>query len=100
MIGPVAMPTPVVAPHSPIAAARSRWPVKTLVSSDNVAGNIIAAPSPITARAPISAGAETANEPARLAAPKTPRPASSIPLRPSRSDVLPATSTRAAKTRL
>ena len=54
MIGPVAIPTPVVAPHRPIAAARSRRAVKTLVSSDKVAGNIIAAPSPIIALAPVS----------------------------------------------
>jgi hypothetical protein len=74
--------------------------VNTLVSSDSVDGNIIAAPSPMIARAAISSPVEAANEPARLAAPNTLRPASSTPLRPSRSDKLPATSTSAANTRL
>ena len=53
-IGPSAIPTPALAPHKPMAMARSRRSVNTLVSSDSVAGNIIAAPSPITARAAIS----------------------------------------------
>src|SRR6516162_11549581 len=48
-IGPSATPTPALAPHTPIASVRARRSVKTLVSSDRVAGNIIAAPSPITA---------------------------------------------------
>src|SRR5437773_1934380 len=48
-IGPSAIPTPALAPHTPMASARSRRAVNTLVSSDSVDGNIIAAPSPITA---------------------------------------------------
>lgn len=54
----------------------------------------------ITARAAISWSAEAASEPARLAAPSTPRPAGGMPLRLRRSDGLPATSTSAATTRL
>jgi hypothetical protein len=100
MIGPSAIPTPALAPHRPIASARSRRPANTLVSSERVAGNIIAAPSPITARAAISSSAEVANDPARLEAPNTARPASSMPLRPSRSDRLPAARMSAANTRL
>jgi hypothetical protein len=54
----------------------------------------------VTARAAISGSAEATSEPARLAAPSTPRPAGSVPLRPRRSDGLRATSTSAAKARL
>ena len=53
-IGPSAMATPATAPHRPIARARSRRSVKTLVSSESVAGNVIAAPRPMTALAAIS----------------------------------------------
>src|SRR6266536_18303 len=49
MIGPNAIPTPVVAPHSPIARARSALRVKMLEMIDRVAGKISAAPRPITA---------------------------------------------------
>ena len=53
-IGPMAMPTPVVAPHSPMALARSPRSVKTLTSNESVDGNMSAAPSPMTARAAMS----------------------------------------------
>ena len=53
-IGPSAIAAPVIAPQRPIASARSRRSVNTLVSSERVAGNTIAAPTPITARAAIS----------------------------------------------
>ena len=99
-IGPSAIAAPVVAPHKPIARARSPRSVNTLVSSDSVEGNTIAAPTPITARAAISAPALFINPPARLATPKTDRPASSIPLRPNRSDRLPKASTDPANSRL
>ena len=94
------MATPETAPHNPIARARSRRPVNTLEISASVAGNVIAAPSPITARAAISCAAVVVNPPARLAPPITASPASSIPLRPNRSDKLPKVSSSAAKTRL
>ena len=99
-IGPSAMAIPALAPHRPMARARSARPVKTLVISESVAGKIIAAPSPITDRDGDElrgAGGEAA---ATLATPKTASPASSIPLRPIRSDRLPEVSSRAAKTRL
>src|SRR6185437_6431375 len=99
-IGPSAMATPATAPHRPIARARSRRSVKTLVSRESVAGKAIAAPRPITARAAISQPALVVNPPARLAAPTTARPASSMPLRPKRSDRLPKVRISAAKTRL
>ena len=99
-IGPSAMATPAIAPHRPIARARSRRSVKTLVSSESVAGNVMAAPRPITALAAMSCDALVVKPPARLAAPTTASPASSMPLRPNRSDRLPEVSSSAAKTRL
>src|SRR5215472_16690967 len=74
-IGPSAIPTPALAPHSPMASARWRRSVNTLVSSDSAEGNIIAAPSPITARAAVSWPDDVANDPAQLEAPNTARPA-------------------------
>ncbi len=66
-IGPSAIAAPVIAPHSPIASARSRRSVNTFVSSDSVEGNTIAAPTPITARAAISWPERSVSPPARLA---------------------------------
>jgi hypothetical protein len=99
-IGPTAMPTPVVAPQSPIARARSLRSVKTFVRSDSVAGKINAAPMPMTARAAISSPGELPSPPARLASPNTQRPVSRTPLRPTRSPRLPAARTSAANARL
>jgi hypothetical protein len=83
-----------------MARARSRRSVKTLEISDSVAGKVIAAPSPITARAAISCPGLVVKPPIRLAVPTTASPASSMPLRPNRSDRLPKVSSSAAKTRL
>ena len=54
----------------------------------------MAAPSPITDRAAINSAGLVVKPPARLGAPKVASPASSIPLRPSRSDRLPNVSQR------
>src|SRR4051795_7032184 len=99
-IGPSAIAAPVLAPHRPIASARSRRSVNTCVSSDSVAGKTIAAPTPMTARAAISWPGLLVNPPARLARPKTARPTSSMPLRPNLSERLPKASTDAANSRL
>ena len=99
-IGPIAMATPATAPHSPMARARSLRSVKTLEISDSVAGNVIAAPSPITDLAAMSCAGPDVKPPARLAVPNTASPASSMPLRPNRSDRLPQVSSSAANTRL
>ena len=99
-IGPSAIAIPAVAPHNPIARARSARPVKTFEIKDRVAGKTIAAPRPITQRTAISWPGVVVRPPTALAVPKTPRPASSIPFRPSRSDRLPDASSRAANTRL
>ena len=48
--GPSATPRPAVAAQMPIAVARSRASVKTLISSESVAGMMNAAPAPMTAR--------------------------------------------------
>ena len=99
-IGPVATPTPAVAPHSPMACARSLRSVKTFASNDRVDGKIPAAPMPIRARAAISSWGVLQKEPARLPAANTPNPASRTPLRPMRSLRLPAARMSAANTRL
>ena len=65
-IGPVAMPIPVVAPHSPMAMARSPRSVKTLTSKESVEGNIRAAPKPMKAREAMSSAIVPENAPARL----------------------------------
>ena len=52
--GPSATPRPAVAAQMPIAIARSRVSVKTLISSESVAGMMNAAPAPMTARATMS----------------------------------------------
>ena len=99
-IGPVATATPMVAPHSPIACARCLRSVNTLVISDKVGGKTMAAPRPMNARAGTSAPTLDVSPPATLAVPKMASPANSQPLRPNRSDRLPAVSRRAANTRL
>ena len=60
LIGPTATPTPTMAAHSPIALARGTGSVKMLVISPSVVGKITAAPTPMAARAAISASAEFA----------------------------------------
>ncbi len=99
-IGPSAIAAPVIAPHSPMASARSPRSVNTLVRSERVEGKAIAAPTPITARAAISSPGVCISPPTTLATPNTDRPASSIPLRPNRSDRLPAARTEPANSRL
>jgi len=47
-IGPTAMATPAVAPHTPKAFARSDGSLKVVVSSDRVAGKMNAAAAPST----------------------------------------------------
>jgi hypothetical protein len=100
LIGPSATPRPAIAPHSPIASARSRRSVNTLAISDSVAGKITAAPKPITQRAAIKPVGVLTSPPTTLPSAKMPNPTSSIPFRPTRSETLPAASTSAANTRL
>ncbi|CNL18432.1 Uncharacterised protein [Mycobacterium tuberculosis] len=58
LIGPTATPTPTMAAHTPIALARGAGSVKMLVISPRVVGKITAAPTPMAARAAMSASAE------------------------------------------
>jgi hypothetical protein len=99
-IGPAATPTPTIAAHSPIAFARFTGSGKMLVINDSVVGKMTAAPTPIAARAAISASAEfTCAATAEVTA-KSARPALSQPRRPNRSDRLPADSISPAITRV
>ena len=66
----------------PIAIARSRASVKTLISSDSVAGMMNAAPAPMTARARMSSSTPPANAAAAEATPEDREPASSVRRRP------------------
>ena len=58
VIGPAATPTPTMAAHRPIALARGIGSVKMLVINASVVGKITAAPTPMAARAAMSASAE------------------------------------------
>jgi hypothetical protein len=80
--GPRATPRPVMAPHTPMARARSPRSVYRLEMIDRVDGKISAAPTPITARTAISAPAVSTNPPTAVAHPNTANPVSRAPLRP------------------
>ena len=80
---------PATPDQIPIAIARSRGTVKTLVMIDSVAGMMSAAPRPITARAPTSWLTPLENAAAVDATPKITRPTVSAPLRPKRSPSAP-----------
>ena len=82
LIGPRATPSPVIAPHSPMARARSPRSVNRLEMIDRVAGKISAAPTPITARTAISAPGLSTSPPTAVAHPNTASPTSRAPLRP------------------
>src|SRR5262249_60590949 len=64
-IGPSAIPTPALAPQTPIASARSRRAGETVVSRDSGGGDIIAPPRPPPAPAAVSRPAGGADAPAR-----------------------------------
>ena len=98
MMGPSAMPTPLVPAHSPMARCRSPPSRNMSVMIDNVDGMISAAPMPMLARAAISIPTDPENaaqvDPAANAA----RPARKVRFRPTRSATLPATSSSPANT--
>ena len=71
-----------MAPHMPMARARSPRSVYRLEMIDRVVGKITAAPTPITARTAISAPAVSTSPPTAVAHPKTANPVSRAPLRP------------------
>ena len=96
--GPSAMAMPATPDQMPIAMARSRGTVKTLVMIESVAGMISAAPSPITARAPTSWLTPPEKAAAPDATPKITRPMVSAPLRPNRSPSAPKVRRKPANT--
>ena len=97
-IGPAATPTPTIAAHSPIALARFTGSVKMLVINDRVVGKMTAAPTPIAARAAISASAVFTWDATADVIAKSASPALSQPRRPKRSDRLPIDSISPAMT--
>ena len=97
--GPTAAPPPEMPAQMAIALPRSCGG-KTLVRIDSVAGMTNAAPRPMTARPTmiaVGAVAERRRTASRTGTPT--RPACSAPLRPKRSPMVPAVSSRPAKTR-
>jgi hypothetical protein len=94
---PMIAPAPAMPAQMPTARPRS-WGGKTLVMIDRVVGITSAAPTPITARRPISVDGALTSIAASEAPPKTTSPVSRIPLRPKRSPSAPAGSSSPAKT--
>ena len=89
---------PTVAPQAPIARARSRGSVKTLVMIDIATGFSIEPPTPCTARAAISQPSVGARLHASEPAANNESPAWKTRFRPSRSAVEPASIRRLAST--
>ncbi len=89
---------PMVEPQTAKAIARC-LPVNSALTVDRVAGRIIAAPTPCTNRAPISAWPVAASPAATLARVNRMIPTRNTLRRPCRSPILPTVSSRAANTR-
>lgn len=92
---PAAMASPAVAVHRTIALARSARG-KLAASSDSVAGMIIAAPIPMTARAAMTPVALPTSDPATAPPPKTTSPSTSAPRLLYLSPIAPSSSISAA----
>ncbi len=94
------MPPPPATPvQTPMALPRCSAG-KVEVMTARVMGMIIAAPTPLATRTASSISAVGARPAAMFAAPKTPSPAISMGLRPSRSPRAPSGSSRAARARV
>src|SRR5271154_4196219 len=93
--GPTATAAPMTAPNTPKATPRS-LPWKASASSASEVANIIAPPTPCTARARFSASGLPARPQTAEEAVKTTRPAVNTRLRPIRSATEPAVSRNAA----
>ena len=92
MTGPRASASPQTAVHTPTARARARSSGYRWRSMDSVPGSLAAAPSPITARPPISIGASGASAHSTEPAPKIATPMSMTRLRPNSSPTMPKAS--------
>ena len=97
MSGPIAPATPTVAAQIAIALARSPAG-KTFTRIDKVDGMMNAAPTPISARHPISCPIVVACDAAAAPMKKVTSPNCSAPLRPNRSPSAPAENSSPAKT--
>ena len=92
------MIAPAAANPDQVATPRARWSSgKAEVIVLSVPGMIIAAPTPITRRQPMSTPVVEENAAASDAAPNTSDPAMSTLRRPMRSPSAPSGSTRAAR---
>ena len=96
-IGPIATPSPAVPDQIPIARARSRSAVNTLVRIDNVQGIRAAAPTPMTARAAVRRSGVPDQAARADPTPKTTSPPMNTHLRPTRSPNAPNVRSRPAK---
>ena len=92
----MATPIPAVPDHIPMARARSRSVVKTLVRIDKVQGMRAAAPTPITARAAMSRSGLADQAASADPPPKTTSPPMNTNLRPTRSPSAPSVRSRPA----
>ena len=93
--GPRAAAAPAIAPHTPKATPRIR-PVNVPEMMESVDGDVMAAPSPCSARAPISMPMEEAAPESTEPAMNTATPITNISLRPSWSPILPKVTMSAA----
>ena len=89
---------PTTEPHTPIARARSRGSVKTLVTIDMATGLSIVPPRPCSARAAMSHPMDGARLHSSEPAPKRPSPTWKVRRRPTRSPVAPASMRKHART--
>ena len=96
--GPRMNPRPPTPDQIPIACCCSAGDGNTVVRIESVPGMIIAAPTPIAARAAISGPGVVAKAPSPDATPNTTRPMSRSRLRPTRSLIAPIVMTRPEKT--
>jgi hypothetical protein len=95
--GPAANASPITAPQTPIARERA-GPWNSWASRPSEEGNMIAAPSPCSARAPISSPADVANAHSADATVNRQTPITNSFLRPKRSASEPAVSWNTAST--
>ena len=94
---PITAPAPTTPTQTPTAWALSSGG-NDVVMIDSVVGITSAAPTPIAARSPISVVGSFATSAAAAAPPKTTSPTMRMTLRPKRSPIAPAISSRPAKT--
>lgn len=87
---PIIPPTPPAADQTPKALARVRFSVNLVLTTVNVAGAIIAAPTPCATRAATSICGAPARPPVRLDAVNKANPPTSIRRSPNRSVARPA----------